>query len=64
MANALFRPEEDTRGSLLLMEGIVHSHGIPLAIYGDRHGVFKFNGNPRPITQLVGPTQFTRAMGE
>ena len=34
------------------------------AIYGDRHGVFKFNGKPRYVTQPVGPTQFTRAMGE
>ena len=64
VANALFRPEEDTRGYFLLMEGIVRSYGIPLAIYGDRHGVFKFNGKPRHITQPVGPTQFTRAMGE
>ena len=64
MANALFRPEEDTRGYFLLMDGIVRSYGIPLAIYGDRHGVFKFNGKPRHITQPVGPTQFTRAMGE
>ena len=39
-------------------------YGIPLAIYGDRHGVFKFSGKPRHFTQPVGPTQFTRAMGE
>ena len=37
---------------------------MPLAIYGDRHGVFKFNGKPRHITRPVGPTQFTRAMVE
>ena len=35
-----------------------------LAIYGDRHGVFKFSGKPRHIPQPVGHTQFTRAMGE
>ena len=64
VADALFRPEEDTRGYFLLMEDIIHRYGIPLAIYGDRHGVFKFNGKPRHITQTVGPTQFTRAMGE
>ena len=28
--NALFRPEEDTRGHLLLMEGIIGPFGIPL----------------------------------
>ena len=64
VANALFRPEEDTRGYFLLMEDIIRNYGIPLAIFGDRHGVFKFNGKPRHITQPVGPTQFTRAMGE
>ena len=64
VVNAVFRPEEDTRGYFLLMEGVIRSYGIPLAIYGDRHGVFKFNGKPRHITQPVGPTQFTRAMGE
>ena len=64
VANALFRPEEDTRGYFLLLEGVIRSYGIPLALYGDRHGVFKFNGKPRHITQPVGPTQFTRAMGE
>ncbi len=64
VANAIFRPEEDTRGYFLLMEGILRRYGIPLALYGDRHGVFKFNGKPRHILQPVGPTQFTRAMGE
>ncbi len=64
VASALFRPEEDTRGYFLLMEEVIRTYGIPLAIYGDRHGVFKFNGKPRHITQPVGPTQFTRAMQE
>ena len=32
VANALFRPEEDTRGYFLLMEDIIHRYGIPLAI--------------------------------
>ena len=64
VANAVFRPEEDTRGYFLLMEGTIRRLGIPLPLYGDRHGVFKFNGNPRHVTQPVGPTQFTRAMRE
>ena len=29
VANALFRPEEDTRGYFLLMEGIIRRYGIP-----------------------------------
>ena len=64
VANAVFQPEEDTRGYFLLMEGLIRSYGIPLAIYGDRHGVFKFAGKPRHIPQPVGPTHFTRAMQE
>ena len=64
VANAVFRPEEDTRGYFLLMAGTIRRLGIPLPLYGDRHGVFKFNGNPRHVTQPVGPTQFTRAMRE
>ena len=64
VANAIFRPEEDTRGYFLLVDGVIRRYGIPLALYGDRHGVFKFNGKPRHTPQPVGPTQFTRAMGE
>ncbi len=64
VAGAVFRPEEDTRGYFQLMEEVIRHYGIPLAIYADRHGVFKFNGKPRHIPQPVGPTQFTRAMQE
>ena len=46
------------------MEGVIRRYGISLALYGDRHGVFKFSGKPRHIPQPVGPTQFSRAMGE
>ena len=49
VANAVFQPEEDTRGYFLLMDGVIRRFGIPLALYGDRHGVFKFNGKPRHI---------------
>ena len=62
--NAVFRPEEDTRGYFLLMEGVIRRLGIPLALYGDRHGVFKFSGKPRHIQPPVEATQFTRAMQE
>ena len=39
--HALFRPVEDARGYFLLLEEIVRRCGIPLALYSDRHGVFK-----------------------
>ena len=38
--------------------------GSPLALYTDRHGVFKFNGRPRHIPGPVESTNFTRAIRE
>jgi len=37
---ALFRDEEDAHGYMLLLHSIVTRHGIPLAIYSDRHSAF------------------------
>lgn len=65
---ALFQPEEDSRGYLLLVEGIVQRRGIPLAVYSDRHSVFrKVRRSPGrgPRSPEEGePTQFGRAMRE
>ena len=64
---AIFREQEDTDGYLLLLEGIIQGQGIPMAIYTDRHSVFK---HTRPIFQTLdrarhrGPTQFSRVMKE
>ena len=49
VVNAVFRPEEDTRGYFVLMQGLIQRGGVPLARYGDRHGVFKFSGKPKHI---------------
>ena len=46
---------ENTR-SLLLMQGLIRSYGIPLALYSDRHG--------STVRTASAPTQFSRAMGE
>ena len=64
VVNAVFRPEEDTRGYFTLMEGLIQCWEIPLALYCDRHGVFKFSGNPRHIQPPVEATHFSRAMVE
>ena len=64
VANAVFRPEEDTRGYFDLMEGLIQRWGVPIALYGDRHGVFKFSGKPRRIQPPVEATHFSRAMVE
>ena len=60
--DALFSQEEDTRGYFLLMEGLIRQCGIPVAVYSDRHAVFKHTGEPRQ--KPAGPTQFARAMEE
>lgn len=67
---ALFREEEDAQGYFLLLREIVRRKGIPLAIYHDRHGIFKRSSVEGPETleeQLLGEkptTQFGRLLKE
>jgi Integrase core domain. len=66
---ALFRDEEDAQGYTILLRQIVAEHGIPQALYHDRHGIFKRSSKePETIEeQLEGkkkPTQFGRVMEE
>lgn len=66
---ALFRDEEDAQGYFLLLKEIVASHGIPLALYHDRHGIFQRSPKEAETIeeQLEGkrkPTQFGRLMEE
>ena len=59
--NARFCEQEDSRSYFLLMQGLIRSHGIPLALYADRHPVFKHRSEYQPAGT---PTQFGRAMAE
>ena len=61
VVNALFCEQENTRSYLLLLRDLIQSYGIPLALYSDRHGVFK---HTPPSETAAAPTQFSRAMGE
>jgi len=66
---ALFRLEEDAQGYFLLLEHMVATHGIPLAIYRDRHSIFETPPRQKESLdeQLVGkrePTQFGRLLEE
>ena len=61
VVNALFCELENTRSYLLLMRDLIRSYGIPLALYSDRHGVFK---HTPPSETASAPTQYSRAMGE
>ena len=59
--NALFCEKEKTYTYFLLMQDLVQSVGIPLALYIDRHGVFRHT----PRSGLPGTsTQFSLAMDE
>jgi hypothetical protein len=66
---ALFRTQEDAHGYLLLLREIVRAKGIPLAVYVDRHGIFK-KSTRDPLTieeELAGgrlPTQVGRVLEE
>ena len=61
VADALFGELENTRSYFLLMQGLIRHSGIPLALYADRHAVFKHT--PSPETAAA-PTQLSRAMDE
>ena len=61
VVNALFCEHEDANSYSQLMQGLLRRFGIPLALYTDRHGVFRHT----PGSRLPGmPTQFSRAMEE
>ena len=62
VVHALFRPAEDARGYFLLMEQVLRCSGIPLALYSDRHAVFRASAQQRAGGEAS--TQFARALAE
>ena len=61
VVNALFCEQESARKYFLVMQELVQNYGGPVALYVDRHAVFKHT----PGSGLAGaPTQFSRAMDE
>ena len=61
VVSALFCEYENTRDYFVLMRGLIERHGVPIALYTDRHSVFKHvPGTGAPSA----PTQFSRAMDE
>ena len=61
VVDALFCQQEDSHNYFLLMQNLLRRCGIPLALYTDRHAVFKHT----PGSESTGtPTQFGRAMAE
>jgi hypothetical protein len=66
---ATFREQEDVAGYLEILRDTVRRHGVPVAVYHDRHTIFVAS-TKTPLTleeQLVDrrtPTQFGRALAE
>ena len=61
VADALFCEKEESYTYFLLIQDLLQSVGIPIALYVDRHGVFRHTpGSGLPGTA----TQFSRAMDE
>jgi transposase len=64
---AHFRAQEDAHGYLQLLAELVTAHGVPLAVYHDRHGIFQVNAPETTAEQLRGArnlTQVGRALAE
>ena len=66
---ALFRQQEDAHGYMMMLKETIDRHGVPLALYSDRHGIFQRSPKePESLAeQLRGrrdPTQFARALEE
>lgn len=64
---ARFEESETTWAYFWLMEGVSASHGLPVSLYADRHGIFHVLREPTIIEQLNNQrplTQFGRAMEE
>lgn len=64
---ALFRDEEDAAGYFLLLRRIVEAYGLPLALYADRHTIFRSPKKPTIEQELAGEaprSQFGRLVDE
>ena len=61
VAGALFCELEKTRSYFQLLEALIRHCGLPLALYTDRHAVFKYTPSS---DSAAAPTQFSRAMDE
>ena len=61
VVSAWFCEHEDAGSYFLLIRALVEHRGVPVALYTDRHAVFKHTPGPG---LPAGPTQFSRAMDE
>jgi transposase len=69
VTGATFREQEDVAGYLTVLRDTVRRHGVPVAVYRDRHGIFETaRGAPSTLEEQLAdrrtPTQFGRALAE
>jgi transposase len=68
VTGATFREQEDAAGYLIVLRQTLRRHGVPLAVYRDRHTIFELSGALLTLEeQLVdrrAPTQVGRALEE
>ena len=64
---AVFREQEDAAGYFLLMERTSQTHGLPLAVYADRHTIFQSPKKQTLAQELAGErprSQFGRLLDQ
>lgn len=66
---ATFREQEDAAGYLAVLRDVVRRHGIPVAVYRDRHSIFEASDRglltlEEQLADRRLPTQFGRALEE
>lgn len=69
VCGAIFREQEDAAGYFSVLSQVLGTRGVPLAVYSDRHGIFRVDRGVResPEEELAGarePTQLGRAFAE
>ncbi|HEY4754170.1 MAG TPA: ISNCY family transposase, partial [Candidatus Limnocylindrales bacterium] len=69
LTGAVFREQEDTAGYLVVLRDTVRRHGVPLAVYRDRHTLFEApRGSLMTLEEQLAdtrlPTQLGRAFDE
>jgi len=68
VTGATFRDAEDAAGYFEILRATIRRHGLPTAVYRDRHGAFE-HGQPQPAAELRvadarAATQVGRALAE
>jgi len=61
LTGLLFAAAETARGYLELLRSHILAHGVPLALYSDRHGIFRVNA--KCVASGDGLTEFGRVVG-